>query len=165
MDGYVSASAIEEVIELLKYPETPQDDDISIEDLLKARQRSRQTAPVTSAPRAGGSQLGGEMTDDTLESNQRQLLTPGPSEDSALRVPEGYRQQGEWARQDVNPNPRDTSLIILGKRNREQKDLNNFAIQSYAVRLGSELLVDYLQAFSTEIASISALVDRIPRIH
>jgi hypothetical protein len=95
MDGYVSASAIEEVIELLKYPETPQDDDISIEDLLKARQRSRQTAPVTSAPRAGGSQLGGEMTDDTLESNQRQLLTPGPSEDSALRVPEGYRQQGE----------------------------------------------------------------------
>jgi hypothetical protein len=58
MDGYATTSVIEEVIELLEYPETPQDDDISIEDLLTARQRSRTTASVTSAPRAKGSQLG-----------------------------------------------------------------------------------------------------------
>jgi hypothetical protein len=76
MDGYASTSVIEEVIKLLEYPEMPQDDDISIEDLLTARQRSRQTASVTSAPRAGGSQLGGEVannaleSDDALESNQ-----------------------------------------------------------------------------------------------
>ncbi|PWO19500.1 TOA2, Transcription initiation factor IIA, gamma subunit, partial [Pyrenophora tritici-repentis] len=57
--GYASTLVIEEVIELLEYPEMPQDDDISIEDLLTARQRqhSRQTAPVTSAPTAGGSQV------------------------------------------------------------------------------------------------------------
>ena len=55
MDGYASTPVIEEVIELLEYPEIPQDDDISIDDLLTARQRSRQTAPATSAPRARGS--------------------------------------------------------------------------------------------------------------
>jgi hypothetical protein len=48
-------SVIEEVIKLLEYPEMPQDDEISIEDLLTARQRSRQTASATSAPRAGDS--------------------------------------------------------------------------------------------------------------
>jgi hypothetical protein len=32
---------MEEVIELLEYPKAPQDDDISIEDLLTARQRRR----------------------------------------------------------------------------------------------------------------------------
>jgi hypothetical protein len=39
MDGYASTLVIKEVIELLEYPEMPQDDDISIEDLLTARQR------------------------------------------------------------------------------------------------------------------------------
>jgi hypothetical protein len=68
MDGYASTLVIKEVIELLEYPEMPQDDDISIEDLLTARQR-RQTATVTSASRPGGSQLGGEMADNTLNSN------------------------------------------------------------------------------------------------
>jgi hypothetical protein len=99
------------------------------------------------------------------------LPTPGPSEapgsseeDTIHVLPKGYRQQGERAPQDVNLNPRDTSLIISGKRNRKQKDLNNFAIQSYAVRLGSEPLVDYLRAFSTEIYSIPT-TDGIPRIH
>jgi hypothetical protein len=57
MDGYATTSVIEEVIELLEYPEMPQDDDISIEDLLTARQRSSQTAPMPLAPRARGSQL------------------------------------------------------------------------------------------------------------
>jgi hypothetical protein len=37
MDGYASTSVIEEVIELLEYLEMPQDNDISIEDLLTAR--------------------------------------------------------------------------------------------------------------------------------
>jgi hypothetical protein len=36
MDGYASTSVIEEVIELLEYPEMPQDDDVSIDDLLTA---------------------------------------------------------------------------------------------------------------------------------
>jgi hypothetical protein len=67
--GYASTSVIEEVIELLEYLEMPQDDEISIEDLLTAHQRSRQTASATLAPRAGGSQMGGEMADDdALES-------------------------------------------------------------------------------------------------
>jgi hypothetical protein len=39
MDGYASTLVIKEVIKLLEYPEMPQDDDISIEDLLTARQR------------------------------------------------------------------------------------------------------------------------------
>jgi hypothetical protein len=59
IDGYASTLVIKEVIELLEYPEMPQDDDISIEDLLTARQRGRQTAPETSARRAGGSQVPG----------------------------------------------------------------------------------------------------------
>jgi hypothetical protein len=37
MDGYASTPVIEEVIELLEYPEMSQDDDISIKDLLTAR--------------------------------------------------------------------------------------------------------------------------------
>ena len=91
MDGYASTPVIEEVIELLEYLEMPQDDDISIEDLLTARQRSRQTAPVTSAPRAGGSWVGGEMADDVPESNQQQLPTPRPSEEDSIQmIPEGY---------------------------------------------------------------------------
>jgi hypothetical protein len=96
--------------------------------------------------------VGGETTDDALESTQQQLPTPGPSEaseasgpseeDTIHVLPSGYRQRGEKAPQDVNLDPTDTNLIILGKRNRKQKDLNNFAIQSYAVRLGPEPLVD-----------------------
>jgi hypothetical protein len=165
MDGYASTLVIKEVIELLEYPEMPQDDDISIEDLLTARQR-RQTATVTSASRPGGSQLGGEMADNTLNSNLQQMPTPILSEEDIIHiVPKGYRQRGEKAPQDVNLDPSDTSLIISGKRNRKQKDLNNFSIQSYAVRLGSESLINYLQAFSTEIHSISTTVDGIPRIH
>lgn len=46
---------IGEVIELLDYPDMPQEDDIGIEDLLTARQRCRTAAPVTSAPKAAGS--------------------------------------------------------------------------------------------------------------
>jgi hypothetical protein len=40
MDGYASTSVIKEIIELLKYSDMPQDNDISIEDLLTACQRS-----------------------------------------------------------------------------------------------------------------------------
>jgi hypothetical protein len=43
-------------------------------------------------------------------------------------IPDGYRQRGERAPQDVNLDPTDTSLIILGKRNQKLKDLNNFLI-------------------------------------
>ena len=168
MDGYASTPVMEEVIELLEYPEMPQDDDISIEDLLTARQRGRQTAPVTSASRAGGSQVGGKMADDALESTQQQLPTPRPSEeDSTPMVPKGYRRRGERAPQDVNLNPNDTNLIIPGKRQRKQKDLNTFAVHSYAATLGPEPLVDYLRAFLTEILSdrASARADEVPRIH
>jgi hypothetical protein len=143
-----------------------QDDDISIKDLLTARQRGHQMTPVTSAPRARGSQLGGEMADDAPESTQQQMPTPTPSEEDIIHVlPKGYRQRGERAPQDVNLDPTDTSLIISGKRSQKQKDLNNFAIQSYATRLGPEPLMDYLLAFSTEIHSVPAAVDGIPRIH
>ena len=41
MDGYATTSVIKEVIKLLKYLEMSQDDDISIKDLLTARQRRR----------------------------------------------------------------------------------------------------------------------------
>jgi hypothetical protein len=93
MDGYASTSVIEEVIKLLEYLEMPQDDEISIEDLLTARQRSRQTASATSAPRARDSQIGGEMADDdALESTQQQLPTPRLSEEDTIHVlPRGYR--------------------------------------------------------------------------
>ena len=174
MHGYASISVIEEVIELLEYPEIPQDDDISIEDLLTARQRGRQIAPVTSALRARGSQLGGEITDDALESddalksNQQQLLNPTPSEADTIHVvPRGYRQQGEKAPKDVNLDPTDTNLIVSGKRNRKPRDLNNFAVQLYTAKLGPEPLVDYLRAFSTEILAdrASARADEVPRIH
>ncbi|KAF7566142.1 hypothetical protein PtrM4_144620 [Pyrenophora tritici-repentis] len=140
----------------------PQDDDISIEDLLTARQRqhSRQTAPVTSAPTAGGSQVGGEMADDALKSNQ-------PKEDTIHVIPKGYRLRGEKAPQDVNLNLTNTNLIVSSKRSRKLRDLNNFAVQVYAKRLGPEPLVDYLRAFSTEILCdrASASADKVPRIH
>ena len=169
MDGYATQSELEGVIELLEYPDISPDDDISIEDLLTARQRRQSMeTPATSATRTAGSQLGGEMTDDTFLSTrqQQQLLTPGPSEKgSSPTVPMGYRQRGEKAPHDVNLDPNDTSLILTGKRNRRQKDLNNFAIHAYAARLGPELLVDYLRAFSTEIPSIPTRLDEVPRIY
>jgi hypothetical protein len=62
-------------------------------------------------------------------------------------------------------NPTDTSLIISGSRNQKPKDLDNFAIQSYAKRLGPKPLVDYLQASSMQISSISTGIDEVPRIH
>jgi hypothetical protein len=112
MDGYASESVIEEVIELLEYPEMSQDDDISIEDLLTTRQHRRPVqAPTTLAPRAAGSQVGGaamddEAMDDASESSeppQRHLPIPGPSEmDSTPMIPEGYRQRGERAPVAVN---------------------------------------------------------------
>jgi hypothetical protein len=80
-------------------------------------------------------------------------------------VPEGYRQRGDKAPQDVNLDPTDTNLIVSGKRNRKPRDLNNFAVQSYAARLGPEPLVDYLRAFLAEITLIPAAIDEIPRIH
>jgi hypothetical protein len=174
MDGYASESVIEEVIELLEYPEMPQDDDISIEDLLTTRQRCRLAqAPATSASRAAGSQVGGEAMDDaselselTQQHHQQHLPTPGPSEeDSTPMVPEGYRRRGERALQDVNLDLNDTGLIILGKRNRKPRDLNNFAMHSYAARLGAEPLINYLRAFSTQIPSIPAGIEEVPRIH
>jgi hypothetical protein len=80
-------------------------------------------------------------------------------------IPHGYRRRGERAPQDVNLNPTDTGWIISGKRNRKPRDLDNFAIQSYAARLGPEPLVDYLRAFSTQTPSIPAGIDEVPRIH
>ena len=168
MDGYASGSVIEEAIELLEYPDLTQDDDINIEDLLTARQRSCLTAPVTPAPKATGSQVGGELADDAPESTQQQMPTPRPSgEDTIQVVPKGYRQRGEKAPQDVNLDPTDTSLIVSGKRNRKLRDLNNFAVQVYAARLGPEPLFHYLRAFSTEIISDRAFAraDAVPRIH
>jgi hypothetical protein len=119
LDGYASESVIKEVIELLEYPEMPQDNDISIKDLLTACQRRPAQAPVTSATRAAGSLVGSEIADDAPESTQQnqQLLTPGPSEDSAPMISDGYRRRGKKAPQDVNLDPTDTSLIISGKRN------------------------------------------------
>jgi hypothetical protein len=64
MDSYASTPVIQEVIELLEYPDEYQEDDITIEDLLTVRQRRYRTeAPTTSVLRAGGSQVGGEMVD------------------------------------------------------------------------------------------------------
>jgi hypothetical protein len=71
MDGYASESAIEEVIKLLEYSQMPQDDDISIEDLLTTRQRRRLAqAPATLASRAAGSQVWGEAMDDASKSSE-----------------------------------------------------------------------------------------------
>ncbi|KAG9375700.1 hypothetical protein A1F94_013756 [Pyrenophora tritici-repentis] len=100
------------------------------------------------------------MADDALKSNQ-------PKEDTIHVIPKGYRLRGEKAPQDVNLNPIDTNLIVSGKRSRKLRDLNNFAVQVYAERLGPEPLVDYLRAFSTEILCdrASASADKVPRIH
>jgi hypothetical protein len=175
MDGYASESIMEEVIELFEYPEMPQDDDISIEDLLTTRQCRPAQAPVTSATRAAGSLVGGEIADNAPESTQQnqKLLTSGPSDDPTAgpskdptpMIPDGYRQRGERVPQDVNLNPNDTSLIISGRHNRKPRDLNHFAIQSYAEKLGPEPLVDYLRAFSAQIPSISIGIDEVPHIH
>ena len=48
MDGYASELVIEEVIKLLEYPEMHQGDDVSIEDLLTARQHRASTVPLRS---------------------------------------------------------------------------------------------------------------------
>jgi hypothetical protein len=168
MDGYASESVIKEVIELLEYPEMPQDDDISLEGLLTTRQSRRPAqAPATSASRAAGLQVGGEARDDASISSKltQHLPTPGPSENSTRMISDGYRRRGERAPQDVNLDPTDTSSIISGKRNQKPRDLNNFAIQSYAARLGAKPLINYLRAFATQIPSIPAGIEGLPRIH
>jgi hypothetical protein len=115
---------------------------------------------VTSALRARGSQLEGEIANNALKSNnalklnQQQLLSSTLSKADTIHVvSRGYCQQGEKAPQDVNLNPTDTNLIVSGKRNRKLRDLNNFAVQLYTAKLGPKPLVDYLQVFLTKILS------------
>ncbi|KAI1670089.1 hypothetical protein L13192_05605 [Pyrenophora tritici-repentis] len=70
--GYARESVIEEVIELLSFPEEFEPDDMAIEDLLTARQRRQQP---TDAPALSESQVGGEE----MEHYNGGLLTPEPS--------------------------------------------------------------------------------------
>jgi hypothetical protein len=71
--GYIHESVIEEVIELLLFPEELEPDDIAIEDLLSTLQcRQRQTADALALSESQG---GG----DQMERYNDGLLTPGPS--------------------------------------------------------------------------------------
>ena len=108
------------------------------------------------------------MADDAPELNQQQLPTPRPSKEDLIQIiPKGYRRRGKKALQDVNLNLTNTNLIILGKRKRRLKDLNNFAVQIYATKLGPEPLSNYLQAFLTKLLSdrASARADKVPQIY
>ncbi|KAK1912620.1 hypothetical protein P3342_004556 [Pyrenophora teres f. teres] len=161
MDGYASTPVIEEVIELLEYPEVPQDDEINIEDLLTARQRRRQTAHETSAGGAGSSHHG------PVPGPSEHGPVPGPSDPIfPIETPEGYRRQGDRAPHDVNLDPDDPNLIVTGKRQRKKRDLNTFTVVA-TLQQGTEPLVDYLRAFSTELLfdRASAKADEVPRIH
>ncbi|KAK1918636.1 hypothetical protein P3342_001685 [Pyrenophora teres f. teres] len=161
MDGYASTPVIEEVIELLEYPEVPQDDEINIEDLLTARQRRRQTAHETSAGGAGSSHHG------PVPGPSEHGPVPGPSDPIfPIEPPEGYRRQGDRAPHDVNLDPDDPNLIVTGKRQRKKRDLNTFTVVA-TLQQGTEPLVDYLRAFSTELLfdRASAKADEVPRIH
>jgi hypothetical protein len=69
---------IEEVIELLAFPEEFEPDDMAIEDLLTTRQRRQQQHLRTSAPLAE-SQMGGEVIQQEKEQNNGGLQTPETS--------------------------------------------------------------------------------------
>jgi hypothetical protein len=71
--GYAHESVIEEVIELLSFPEEFEPDDMAIEDLLTSRQQRQEQN--TDAPALSESQVGGEE----MEQYNNGLLTPGPS--------------------------------------------------------------------------------------
>ena len=71
--GYAHESIIEEVIELLSFPEEFESDDMEIEDLLTSRQRrQRKTAEAPVLPE---SQVGGEIQQEQ-EQYDKGLLTP-----------------------------------------------------------------------------------------
>jgi hypothetical protein len=61
LQGYAQESVIEEVIELLAFPEEFESDDMAIEDLLTTRQRRQRQPAHTSALME--SQMGGEVTE------------------------------------------------------------------------------------------------------
>ena len=65
---------IEEVIELLAFPEEFESDDMAIEDLLTTRQRRQQQ--TTLASELAESQMGGEVTEQDKEQPNTGLLTP-----------------------------------------------------------------------------------------
>jgi hypothetical protein len=78
LEGYAHASVIEEVIELLAFPEEPEDDDMAIEDLLTSRQRRRHTEK-SNLPTSSTSAVGGERMEQDKECSDKGLLTPGSS--------------------------------------------------------------------------------------
>ncbi|KAI1559987.1 hypothetical protein PtrEW7m1_011712, partial [Pyrenophora tritici-repentis] len=75
--GYARESIIEEVIELLSFPEEFELDDIAIEDLLTSRQRRQQQPSHASA--LPESQMGGEEIEQDKEQYEGGLPTPEPS--------------------------------------------------------------------------------------
>ena len=77
IQGYAPESVIEEVIELLAFPEEFESDDIAIDDLLTSRQRRQHQTSDT--PALSESQVGGEEMEKEMEQYDRGLLTPESS--------------------------------------------------------------------------------------
>jgi hypothetical protein len=77
LQGYAQESVIEEVIELLAFPEEFKPDDMVIEDLLTTRQRRQRQPAHTSVPMQ--SQMGSEVTERDKEQPDTGLRTPETS--------------------------------------------------------------------------------------
>ncbi|KAI1518290.1 hypothetical protein Ptr86124_003591 [Pyrenophora tritici-repentis] len=102
--GYARESIIEEVIELLSFPEEFELDDIAIEDLLTSRQRRQQQPSHASA--LPESQMGGEEIEQDKEQYEGGLPTPEPSNLSLHNDQDLISEQQAIDEQDLKTFPR-----------------------------------------------------------
>lgn len=159
---YAHESVIEEVIELLEYPPSSEDDDIELEDLLTRRQcRNNDTTPATPDT---GSQVGGENSGSKQNSESKSKVeSKARTETKDSEVPEGYRAYGAVASKDINLDF-DTSNIITGKRHRRGRDPDVFAVNFQATNIGITYVPEYLYTFANETSKLPHDED-LPRIH
>jgi hypothetical protein len=169
-EHYTFESIIEEVIKLLEYPLTPEDNDIELKELLTRWQR--QNYDSTPATQDANSQVGGESSSihekwfehqPEHRDKERELDLLKVSMPDIRKVPEGYRAYGEITLRDVNLNV-DTSNIITGKRQHTTHNLDTFTVNFQTTNIGITNVTDYLCAFSTEISKPPEGME-VPHIH
>jgi hypothetical protein len=172
-EHYTCESVVKEIIELLEYPPSSEDDDIELEKLFTCRQyRDHELASTTQNT---DSQIGGESSEPTSIIKKQSKCQAEPRDEdrvfnlsrvftlNAHKVPEGYRAYGDVAPQNINLNL-DTRNIVIGKHKRAVRNLDAFAVNFQTANLGSISIPEYLHAFSNEV-SRPLNGSELPRIH
>jgi len=129
LGGYAHETVIEEVIKLLAFPEEPESDDLTMEDLLTSRQRRRRES--STLPALTSSEVGGERIEQDKDCSDKGLLTPGSS---ALDERDRSSASDRDSMQDTHLSPdRDLEQMVHEERGlaRASQDLSATQIEVY----------------------------------